>query len=284
LYYALRRYASQPEIDARRIEAERTRGIQRVASEHGVDIEAQVIELSKLDLDAIDPRLMCCTEGEMRRLRDSDAVIINIDYPLGMAAYHVLAKISQYVTQMQGIYVIGKRRRSTRAIGDVMLANVIYDEHSQNSYLFGNCFSGVDILPYLTQSSVLDNQKGVSVRGTFLQNARYMDVFSARGTPSSRWKPGRTCPRLRNYPRPAPPDQRDRQPLHRAVRRGLFLHYASDTPMSKGRNLGAGRLSYMGAEPTYATAIAVLRRIFAVELERLRQHPSPPNSAPRTQR
>ena len=48
-----------------------------------------------------------------------------------------------------------------------------------------------------------------------------------------------------------------------------FLHYASDTPLSKGRNLGASRLSYAGAEPTYATAIATLRRIFQNELQRL---------------
>jgi len=44
-----------------------------------------------------------------------------------------------------------------------------------------------------------------------------------------------------------------------------FLHYASDTPMQKGKNLGAGSLSYGGVEPTYATAIAVLRRIFHIE-------------------
>jgi len=48
-----------------------------------------------------------------------------------------------------------------------------------------------------------------------------------------------------------------------------FLHYASDTPRYEGRTLGAGRLSYLGAEPTYATAIAALRRIFSRELARL---------------
>ncbi len=275
LYYALRRYASQPDIDARRIETERTRGIQRVASEHGFDIEAQVIELNKLDVDAIDPRLLCCTEGEMRRLRESDAVIINIDYPLGMAAYHVMAKISQYVTQMQGIYVIGKAATLNARIGDVVLANVIYDEHSENSYLFGNCFSASDILPYLTQSSVLDNQKGVSVRGTFLQNARYMDVFYREGYTIVEMEAGPYLSAIYEMIRA------QRHPVNEIVNLYIapfdvgFLHYASDTPMSKGRNLGAGRLSYLGAEPTYATAIAVLRRIFAVELERLRQHPSP---------
>jgi hypothetical protein len=50
-----------------------------------------------------------------------------------------------------------------------------------------------------------------------------------------------------------------------------FLHYASDTPMSKGHNLGAGSLSYAGVDPTYATAIAILRRIFAQETRRMGQ-------------
>jgi len=48
-----------------------------------------------------------------------------------------------------------------------------------------------------------------------------------------------------------------------------ILHYASDTPLSKGRNLGSGSLSYFGMDPTYATAVAVLRRIFKTELARL---------------
>ena len=44
------------------------------------------------------------------------------------------------------------------------------------------------------------------------------------------------------------------------------LHYASDTPMSKGRNLGEHNLSYYGMDPTYATTIAILRRILALEI------------------
>jgi hypothetical protein len=47
------------------------------------------------------------------------------------------------------------------------------------------------------------------------------------------------------------------------------LHYVSDTPLSKGRNLGAGSLSYYGMDSTYAVSIAILRRIFSLENERL---------------
>lgn len=270
LYYALRRYSTLPDVDRRRREMEQSVGITRVPSLHGFDIEAQVIELNKLDVDLMDSRLLCCDEIGMDMLAESDAVIVNIDYPLGMAAYHVLAKISQYVTRMQGIYVIGKAATLNARIGDVLIANVVYDEHSQNSYLFGNCFSASDVIPYLTLSSVLDNQKVVSARGTFLQNARYMDVFYREGYSIVEMESGPYLSAIYEMVRA------QRHPVDEIVNLYIapfdigFLHYASDTPMTKGRNLGAGRLSYMGAEPTYATAIAALRRIFDQELRRLR--------------
>jgi hypothetical protein len=44
-----------------------------------------------------------------------------------------------------------------------------------------------------------------------------------------------------------------------------FLHYASDTPYSKGKNLGAVHPSYFGMDPTYATALAIVQRIIALE-------------------
>ncbi len=269
LYYALRRYSILGEAEKRRLRAEREVGVQRVPSLHGFDIEAQVVELSKIDRGRMDPRLQCCDDDTFDRLRQSDALIVNIDYPLGMAAYHVLAKISQYVTYMQGIYVIGKAATLNARIGDVLIANVVYDEHSENSYLFGNCFTAADVLPYLTLTSVLDNQKVVTVRGTYLQNARYMDVFYREGYSIVEMEAGPYLSGAYEMVRA------QRHPVNEIVNLYIapfdlgFLHYASDTPMSKGKNLGAGRLSYIGAEPTYATAIATLRRIFSVELQRL---------------
>ena len=48
-----------------------------------------------------------------------------------------------------------------------------------------------------------------------------------------------------------------------------LIHYASDTPLNKGKNLGAGNLSYYGMDSSYAAAIAILQRIFSLELDRL---------------
>lgn len=48
-----------------------------------------------------------------------------------------------------------------------------------------------------------------------------------------------------------------------------FLHYVSDTPYSKGLNLGSRNLSYFGMDPTYATSLACARRILSLEIARL---------------
>jgi len=43
------------------------------------------------------------------------------------------------------------------------------------------------------------------------------------------------------------------------------IHYASDTPYTQARTLGARGLSYRGMDSTYASAIAVARRILEQE-------------------
>jgi hypothetical protein len=44
-----------------------------------------------------------------------------------------------------------------------------------------------------------------------------------------------------------------------------LLHYASDTPYTQARTLGARGLSYFGLDSTYASSVAILRRIFERE-------------------
>lgn len=50
-----------------------------------------------------------------------------------------------------------------------------------------------------------------------------------------------------------------------------LLHYASDTPISRRQSLLSKSLSYFGVDATYATSIAVLRKILAQEVARLQK-------------
>ena len=241
------------------------RWITRVPSEHGFDVEAQVVDLRGLKADWLDPRLRI---PGVERLAESEALIVNIDYPLGMAAYLILSQASTRFGELRGVYIMGKAATLNGVIGDVMIPSVVHDEGSKNTYLFDNCFRGSDIQGHLVYGTVLDNQKAVSVRGTFLQTPRYMDVFYREGYTDIEMEAGPYLSAVYEIFRPK------RYPTNEIV--NLYdlpfdlgiLHYASDTPLSKGSNLGSGSLSYFGMDPTYATSVAILRRIFTLEAER----------------
>jgi hypothetical protein len=269
LYYVLKKFAHSPEgqaIAAARAADETACGLVRVPSAPDVfEVDAQLVELSRLRPDWLDPRLRV---PGIETLAASDAVIFNIDYPLGNAAYLIVTQLASRVAGVRGLYVMGKAATLNGVVGDVMIPAVVYDEQSRNSYLFDNCFRAGDVTPHLTYGTALDNQKAVTVRGTFLQNVNYAHVFYKENYTSIEMEAGPYLSAAFELARPKRyPTDEIVNLYHVPFDLGL-LHYASDTPLSKGRNLGAGNLSYFGMDPTYAASIAILRRIFTVEIAR----------------
>jgi hypothetical protein len=266
LYFAAREWARTPtgkEFARNRIREEQERGIWHVGARHGLEIDAQVFELTKLRHMEIDPR---CRMPGMDNLARSQAIILNIDYPLGMAAYRMLREIMENVSQIRGIYILGKAATLNGSIGDVMISNVVLDEHSQNVYWLDNCFIAQDVQPYLIYGSVLDNQKAVSAKGTYLQNRQYLDFYYRTNYTVVEMECG-------PYLNAVYEDQYlTRYPTGENINFARLpyelgiLHYASDTPYTRGKNLGAGSLSYFGMDSTYANAVAILRRIFEREI------------------
>lgn len=275
LYYVYKKYQQTPQGQALLQEQqirEDELGILRIPSKRYFDVEAQVIELSRLELELMDGRAKRYDLPELSEcLRQSDALILNIDYPLGLAAYNILTEISERSGSVLGVYILGKAATLNGIIGDVMLPNVVHDEHSQNTFLFPNAFTAADVSPYLKYGTVLDNQKAVTVQGTFLQNVSYMDVFYREGYTDIEMEAGPYLSAVYEMYRPK------RHPVNEIVNLyGLpfdfgIAHYASDTPLSKGKNLGAGSLSYFGMDSTYAASVVVLRRILRQEWKRLRK-------------
>ena len=45
------------------------------------------------------------------------------------------------------------------------------------------------LTPFLVYGDVLDNQRAIAVRGTFLQNRSYMEAFLRLVIPMLRWSP-----------------------------------------------------------------------------------------------
>jgi hypothetical protein len=273
LYYTLRYYVSHHHMQAEHSQSEQAIGVTRVTDPHNLDVEAQIIDISRLEPALMDPRLADFSPEELEILRQSDALIVNIDYPLGMAAYHVFSQVSTAGGSILGVYILGKAATLNARVGDVMIPNVVYDEHSRNSYLFRNCFTAQDVAPYLNYGTVFDNQKAVTVRGTILQNRDFMNIFYEEGYTDIEMEAGPYLSAIYEdvYPR--------RYPLNEIV--NLFInapydiglmHYASDTPISRRQSLLSKSLLYFGVDATYATTIAALRRILSKEVERLRNH------------
>jgi hypothetical protein len=264
LYYVLKKFeADHPETQEQRIAHEQKLGISRFPSNHAFDIEVQVVQLNLLDPTCIDPRLYL---PHMAALRDSEALIINVDYPLGMAAYQVLSEIARNTSEVRGVYIMGKAATLNGRIGDVMIPSVVHDEHTRNTYLFNNSFTADDVAPYLVYGNVLDNQKAITVPGTFLQNEGYMALFYEEGYTDMEMEAGPYLSSVYEMARPKRHPYNEIVNLHNIPFPVGILHYASDTPFSKGKNLGTRNLSYFGMDPTYATTIAILCAILQAEM------------------
>jgi hypothetical protein len=247
----------------RRAEMEAANGVRHIpAKGTGVDSAAQVFMLSKLDPSAIDPRVGAV---DVQRLRASDACILNVDYPLGQAAYHILRQVAEQASWVKGVYVLGKAATLNADVGDVMIPNVVHNEHSNNTYWLDNCFTAADVQPNLVYGSALDNQRAVAVRGTFLQNRDYLDFYYHGRYTVVEMEAGPYLDACYEIVQP------DRYPIGESVNMAQInldlgiVHYASDTPYTQARTLGARGLSYRGMDSTYASAIAVARRILQRE-------------------
>jgi len=246
----------------RRREAENAVGVTHISSRAALRVSAQIIALDKLDPAGLDPRL---GPVDVDRLAQSDAVIVNIEYPLGLAAYNILREVTASTDVVKGVYVLGKAATLNADVGDVLISGVIHDEHSGSTYWLDNAFSFADIAPFLRFGSGLDNQRAVTVKSTFLQNREYLDFYYREAYTVVEMEAGPFCNAVYEIA------DADRYPVGEAVNFSKLpidfgiIHYASDTPYTQARTLGARGLSYYGMDSTYASSLAILRRVLTLE-------------------
>ena len=264
LYFVARLYFSEGgrEAAAERRADEQQRGVIHLRSTNALRVPAQVISLGSLDPAALDPRLGDVDAGA---LAASGAVIVNIDYPLGVAAYNILREVAVVRTALRGVYILGKAATLNADVGDVMISNVVHDEHSGSTYWLDNAFSVDDLAGDLRFGTGLDNQRAVTVKSTFLQNRAYLDFYYREAFTVVEMETGPYCNAVYEIA------DADRHPTSEAVNFSKLpidlgiIHYASDTPYTQARTLGARGLSYYGMDSTYASSLAILRRILRLE-------------------
>jgi hypothetical protein len=264
LYFAARLYFDSHGEEGRqaRRRAEQECGVSHLPSRTALRVPAQIIPLAKLQPDRLDPRL---GDVDAEALASSEAVVVNIDYPLGLAAYNILREVAIDAAMLKGVYVLGKAATLNADVGDVMLSSVVHDEHSGSTYWLDNAFGVDDLAADLRFGSGLDNQRAVTVKSTFLQNRAYLDFYYREAFTVVEMEAGPYCNAIYEIA------DADRHPVREAVNFSKLpldfgiIHYASDTPYTQARTLGARGLSYYGMDSTYASSLAILRRILRLE-------------------
>jgi Family of unknown function (DUF6909) len=264
LYFVARDFfdADGPELRAKRHAAEVAAGVEHIRSKTALRVPTQVIPLARLDPARLDPRLGAVDAGRLGR---SEAVVVNTDYPLGVAAYNLLREVAVDSADLRGVYVLGKAATLNADVGDVMISSVIHDEHSGTTYWLDNAFTVHDIAPDLMFGTGLDNQRAVTVKSTFLQNRAYLDFYYREAFTVVEMEAGPYCNAVYEIA------DAERYPVGEAVNFSKLpvdfgiIHYASDTPYTQARTLGARGLSYYGMDSTYASSLAILRRILRLE-------------------
>ena len=253
-------HGAEGRAERRRLEQEC--GVSHLPSTTALRIPAQIVPLSALRAARLDSRL---GEVDADRLRASEAVVVNIDYPLGLAAYNILREVAVDSGSLRGVYVLGKAATLNADVGDVMISSVVHDEHSRSTYWLDNAFEVDDLAPDLRFGTGLDNQRAVTVKSTFLQNRAYLDFYYREAFTVVEMEAGPYCNALYEIA------DADRHPVGEAVNFSKLpldfgiIHYASDTPYTQARTLGARGLSYFGMDSTYASSLAILRRVLRLE-------------------
>ncbi len=263
LYFVARDYFDvDDQRGSERRRAERAAGVIHLPASTSLRVPIQLIPLERLQASRLDPRL---GEIDADALRASPAVIANVDYPLGLAAYNILREVAIDVSDLRGVYLLGKAATLNAAVGDVMISDLVYDEHTGSTFWLDNAFRFDDIQPDLRFGTGLDNQRAVTVRSTFLQNQPYLDFYYREAFTVLEMEAG---PYLSAIYEVA---ELERHPVGEAVNFSKLpvdfglIHYASDTPFTQARTLGARGLSYYGMDSTYAASLAILRRILSIE-------------------
>lgn len=261
LWYVLKKYEQDfPEVKRRRIVCEQELGIDFIEAKHTLDVNVQLINLNKLQNSHLSGKL----NQDLSFLEKSDAIILNIDYPLGFGAYMVLSTVMRNIQQIKGIYILGKASFLNGKLGDIALPTQIFDDHTKNTFVLKNAFTK-EYFSEFKGGSILTDQNSISTKGTLLYPEEIMKKYFVDGYSIIEMEDGPYLNALYETV------YYDRYPINTLldmlksqVDIGI-IHYASDTPFTKTVTLGTRSLGYEGVEATYNSSLAILKRIVEME-------------------
>ena len=265
LWYVLKKYENEnPSVKIEREKVEEKYGIENINAKHYLDINAQILSVKDI-VDA--PGVLKITKNT-ELLKSSNALILNIDYPLGSGAYMVLSTLFQNLSQLKGVYILGKASFLHANIGDIGIPVKVYDTYTDNTFIIKNAFSQADFTEFQS-GSVLSGQGVVSTKGTFLHPESVIESYFMKGYSLVEMEDGPYLSAIyeaTNFSRY--PEREIIELLDIPFDLGI-IHYASDTPFTKAITLGTRNLGYEGVEATYLSSLAILKRIIALNCDKV---------------
>jgi len=229
---------------------ERELGIVQFKATDFIESSIQIIPVNSIAKSQyLDPYIKML---DKEKIIASDAHIVNIEYPLGYAAYYILNEFLKQINIIRGVYVMGKAAILSGEIGDVQIPISIFDERSGNTYDIKNIFNS-SFPETSIKSKILLNQKATSVYGTFLENLDQLKEYSKQGINIIEMESGPYLKALvEKY------TDLNNLPFDFGI-----INYASDNPLSQ--TLGEGQMNMKGIEPTYLASLAIIQRIIDLE-------------------
>lgn len=260
---------ADPEYFRKKLAYEQRYGLFRLKPRRTLQVDAQVFDLAKAAANPHLDRRLGLTAAEKRTLKASDALVLSISYPLGLGAYRILREISENVSNLRGVYIMGKAASLNASVGDIVLPSFVRDEHTDNEAYFYNILKPSSLEPFLPKRSILTDQKAVTVRGTFLQNERQLNQNMAKGYSIVEMELGPYVNRIYELMNPSRYPTDETFVIHPPFRFGVG-YYISDTPHKKGVTLGNKTLGLESLDATYALSLGILKDIIQTEHRNLR--------------
>lgn len=234
-------FQSNKNLWQKKLANEKKLGILRLQPETNLELETQIIP-GKLVDKSLD-----------------DLVILNIEYPLGFGAFHLLEEILENVQDMKAVFILGKAAALNTKVGDILIPKIVFDEHTQNTYMINNCFNK-SFPNQFKSGSILDNQRLVSVLGTFMENENLFNEYSEKEFNIIEMEAGPYLGAVTQatYSKPLP--QGAIVDLHQPPFELGLVYYSSDSPYILSDTLGE-MLGLNGIEATYLSTKAIINRI-----------------------
>ncbi len=258
IYYLMKGYLrNQPDIRAEKLAYDESLGITVLPDIFMVGIDCQVIDLTKLNFDLVDPRLTLDKEKIMK----NRPIIINFDYAFGEQAGTIIEElIMSFQKRIHSFSIMGKAGTVVGERGGIMIPSYLLQQGRNEIYDLpnGNGLTSKDFVDVIASNRVYSDGPMLTVLGTVLQNNSMLNEYYEKWHILGLEMEG--IPYIRK--------------LHQCNKLGYLrddimvnvAYYASDAPLIPGETLSR-ELSFAGVDATYGINIVILNKLLGSQIQ-----------------